>query len=127
MKRYRFDKEVGKDITKFDSKNVLISPITRLMEESIDVMQIACMHLERDGLIGGHEAVVPQMFIVLEGEGIVKGGDREPHRIQKGQLAMWEAGEWHETSSKDGLTAIVVESDRLKPFSGLQELTDEEE
>ncbi|WP_377890674.1 cupin [Alkalihalobacillus sp. R86527] len=126
MRRYRFDKRVGKDITKFDSKNVVISPIMRLIEESVDVIQIACMHVEQDGLLGGHEAVVPQMFIVLEGEGVVKGEDRIPHRIQRGQLAMWEAGEWHETSSQDGLTAIVVESDELKPFKDLQEVDDEE-
>lgn len=120
MKLYRFDQEVGKSITKFNSKNVAISPLTTLVQEKIDIMHIACMHLDKDGLLGGHEAVVPQMFIVIEGEGIVKGEDREPHRIQQGELAMWEAGEWHETSTAEGLTAIVVESDKLKPFKQLQ-------
>ncbi|WP_270180931.1 cupin domain-containing protein [Alkalihalobacillus sp. CinArs1] len=122
MKRYRFGR--GKEITKFDSKHVVISPITRMIEEEVDVIQIACMHLGRDGLLGGHEAVVPQMFLVLEGEGIVKGGDQTA-RIQKGELAMWERGEWHETSTEDGMTAIVIECDKLKPFSGLQEIIDE--
>jgi len=33
--------------------------------------------------------------------------------IRPGQAAFWEAGEWHETRSSTGMTAIVIESRKL--------------
>ena len=32
-----------------------------------------------------------------------------------GQAAFWQAGEWHETRTTSGLTAIIVEGERLNP------------
>jgi quercetin dioxygenase-like cupin family protein len=60
------------------------------------------------------------MLLVVEGEGWVKGEDRVAIPIRKGQLALWEPGEWHETSTENGMVAINIESDRLKPFTAMQ-------
>lgn len=80
------------------------------------------MHLGEGGLIGGHEAGVPQMFIVVSGEGWVIGKDGIRHSIQEEQLAIWEEGDCHETSTDSGMTAIVIETDELKPFPTLKEI-----
>lgn len=125
MKLYRFDQDTGTQINKFNSQNFYISPISRIMEEHVEIMQLACMYLTKGGLIGGHEATAPQMLIVVEGEGLVKGENRVAIPIKKGQLAVWEAGEWHETSTDQGLTAINIECDRLKPFKTLSLVADE--
>ncbi|MCF6410067.1 hypothetical protein [Pseudalkalibacillus salsuginis] len=50
---------------------------------------------------------------------MVKGKDRVAVPIRKGQLALWEPGEWHETSTETGMVAINIESDKLKPFKTL--------
>lgn len=124
MKLYRFDKEVGKQVNAYGSNNFIISPILRILEKQVNIMQIACMHLSKDGLIGGHEATASQMLIVVEGEGWVKGEDRISLPITKGQLALWEQGEWHETSTENGMVAINIESDKLEPFKTLSLVTD---
>lgn len=66
------------------------------------------MHIDADGIVGLHEASIAQ-FLVVAGEGIVKGKEGKEYLIKAGYAAFWEAGEWHETSTKTGLTAIVIE------------------
>jgi hypothetical protein len=46
---------------------------------------------------------------VVAGEGEVSGADGIAVSIQAGQAALWEAGEAHETTTKAGLTAIIIE------------------
>ena len=68
MEIYQFNKEVGKKITKFDSDFVM-SRIT----QTDKVAHIGCVHLDEDGLIGYHQAVVSQLLVVVNGEGWVRG------------------------------------------------------
>lgn len=35
------------------------------------------------------------MLLVVEGEGCDKGENRVALPIRKGQIALWETGEWH--------------------------------
>ncbi|WP_085507412.1 hypothetical protein [Thalassobacillus devorans] len=113
-----------KQVDAYNSKHFTITPISRILETQVNAMQIAYMHLAKKGVIGGHEATVSQMLLVVEGEGWVKGEDRNPVLIKKGQLAMWEPGEWHETYTEDGLAAINIESDQLEPFKALPLLSE---
>lgn len=68
MKLYQFTKETGKKITKFDSDFVM----SRIMQTEKPV-HIGCVHLEVDGVIGYHQAVVPQLLVIVNGEGFVRG------------------------------------------------------
>jgi quercetin dioxygenase-like cupin family protein len=111
MKLFRFDAEVGKTIEKFGSSNAVISRVARAAGSA----QIGCMHLSENGLVGYHQAVVPQLFLVLQGEGWVTGEDRKKVPIKAGQAAFWTAGEWHESGTETGMTAIVIESEQLDP------------
>jgi hypothetical protein len=63
---YRFDKEVGKQVTHFES-SFIMTKISKLDQP----VQIGCMHLEEGGLIGFHQATVPQLLLIVEGEGWV--------------------------------------------------------
>ncbi|MFE1245280.1 cupin [Fictibacillus sp. NPDC058756] len=121
MKIFNFSKEVGKHITKFDSDFVMSRII--LTDKSAN---IGCMHLDKDGIIGYHQAVVPQLFLVVNGEGFVLGEDDAIYPIKAGQAAFWVKDEFHETTTKTGLTAIVIESEELEPASFMTEkkLTD---
>ncbi|UOR12854.1 cupin domain-containing protein [Halobacillus amylolyticus] len=108
MEVYQFNKENGKKITKFDS-NFIMSRITQTQKGA----HIGCMHLEENGVIGYHQAVVPQLLLIVKGEGIVRGKEVTFTPVKSGEAVYWEKDEWHETKTEVGLTAIVIESEEL--------------
>jgi quercetin dioxygenase-like cupin family protein len=109
MKIYRFNRETGKDIDRYNSSGFTLTRVAHLLEETM----IQCAYLEPGGLIGYHQATVPQLFLVVQGEGWVRGQALERTRIQAGQGAYWEEGEWHEAGTETGMTAIIFESVRF--------------
>lgn len=112
MKIYQFKKEVGKKIVKFDS-NIVMSRIIQTEK----VTHIGCIYLEKDGVVGYHQAVVPQLLLIVEGEGWVRGETDDYINVQSGEAVFWSQGEWHETKTDKGLTAIVIESEELDTSS----------
>ncbi|KMK74977.1 cupin domain-containing protein [Alkalihalobacillus pseudalcaliphilus] len=110
MEIFSFTKELGKKVTHFDS-NFIMSKITVIEEET----RIGGMYLEAGGVIGYHQAKSPQLLLVVKGEGLVKGGSNEYLAVSEGDAVYWEEGEWHETKTDSGLTAIVLESKELSP------------
>lgn len=110
MEIYQFNKENGKKITKFDS-DFIMNRITHTQKSA----HIGVMHLEESGIIGYHQAVVPQLLLIVRGEGIVRGKEGRSIPVKVGQAVYWEKDEWHETKTEDGLTAVVIESDELNP------------
>ena len=110
IKLYRFDNETGKKVTHFNS-NFIMSRIIKTEKGA----QISCMHLEADGIIGFHKADVPQLLLIVTGEGWVRSDDTSEINIKAGDAVYWEKGEGHETSTNLGLTAIVIESEELNP------------
>ncbi|GIO31687.1 MULTISPECIES: cupin domain-containing protein [Paenibacillus] len=112
MKIVDFGSEKGRIIEAFGSQNLAM---TRILSSSGE-LQTGCMHLGPNGVVGYHQATVPQLFLVVGGEGFVKGKENEELPIQAGSAAFWEAGEWHETRTEQGLTAIVIEGESLKLY-----------
>ena len=110
MKIYQFTKECGKKITTFDSDFVM-SRVLLTEKRAL----IGCMYLEENGVIGFHQAVVPQLLLIMNGEGFVRGEKEEYIKVQSGDAVFWEKDEWHETKSEIGLSAIVIESEELTP------------
>lgn len=110
MEIYRFGKEVGKNITHFNSDFIM----SRIIK-SQKVAQIGCMHLGEKGIVGFHQAVVSQLLLIVEGEGWVRASDQERVPIKVGDAVFWEKGEGHETTTDTGLMAIVIESEELTP------------
>lgn len=111
MRIFRFDPEVGRRIDQFGSVNVILSRIVRLTAGA----RVACMHLGSQGVVGYHQAAAPQLFLVVQGEGWVRGEAPERVPVRPGLAAFWEKGEWHETTTETGLTAIVIEGESLDP------------
>ncbi|MBD1379854.1 cupin [Metabacillus arenae] len=111
MEIYRFDKAVGKPINLFSS-NFSLMPI---IKQEMKHIHIACMQLETEGVIGFHEAATNQLLLVIQGEGWVRGEAEQRIKIQAGEAAFWRQGEGHETTTKEGLTAIVIEGEDLNP------------
>ncbi len=112
MEFYRFDKDNGKKISKFNSDFIM----TRIIQTDKPT-QIGCMYLDENGIIGYHQAVVPQLLLIMSGEGYVRGEKEDYFKVQPGDAVFWEKDEWHATKTIDGLTAIVIESEELHPSS----------
>jgi quercetin dioxygenase-like cupin family protein len=111
---YRFDQEAGRAIEAFDSTNLIMSRI--VTSEKSGSFHIGCMHLEANGNVGYHQAPTNQLFLVVQGEGWVRGGDHDKMNIKAGQAAFWITGEWHESGTESGMMAIVIESDSFDPI-----------
>ncbi|WP_144611129.1 cupin [Bacillus cereus] len=109
MKIFDFSEEVGKHISAFQS-NFIMSIILNQKGN----VHIRAMHLRENGIIGYQEAVVSQLLLIVDGEGYVCGEDKEKVKVEAGQAVFWEKGEFHETSTKNGLMAIVIESEELE-------------
>jgi quercetin dioxygenase-like cupin family protein len=117
MKIFRFDKDVGKSITAFGSTNLSMSKIIRSSGES----HIGCMHLTHGGTVGGHVAPTNQLFLVTQGEVQVRSADKVHNdtdpwmEVLEGQAVFWKEGEWHETRTTKGATAVVIECPGIEP------------
>ena len=104
MDFYKFDKENGKKITKFNSNFIL----SRIIQTN-KVTNIGCMHLDRNGIVGYHQTVGDQLLLILNGEGYVRNEEEKYFKVEAGDAVFWKKDEWHETKTDIGLTAIVME------------------
>ncbi|EJQ82981.1 MULTISPECIES: cupin [Bacillus] len=109
MKIFDFSEKSGKRISVFQS-NFIMSKIVNHQGN----VHIGAMHLQENGIIGYHEAVVSQLLLIMDGEGYVCGADKEKVKIRAGQAVFWEKGEFHETSTEHGLLAIIMEAENLE-------------
>ena len=111
MKLFWFDREVGKSIDQYNSSGFIISRVVQLFDEAV----VSCAYLSSSGIIGYHQATLPQLFLVVQGQGWVRGEAAARISIQAGQAAYWETGEWHESGTKTGMTAIIIEAKKFDP------------
>ncbi|CAM4048067.1 cupin [Cohnella lubricantis] len=107
---YSFSPDVGKPISAYDSQNLMMS---RILNGAAEEIHMGCMHLGAGGTVGLHRASIPQLLLIVQGEGVVIGQEKQEVPIRSGMAAYWEEGEWHETRTENGLTAIVIESPAL--------------
>lgn len=117
MKIFRFDAQIGREIHQYESLNVIMS---RIVRTSLGA-HIGCMHMDAGGVVGYHQAGMPQLFLVVQGEGWVTDESRQRVPIKAGQAAFWTAGEWHESGTDTGMMAIVIESNDMDPSLSMVE------
>jgi hypothetical protein len=110
MKIYRFDEKTGKRVDKFGS-DLFFSRIAWLNGAA----KVSCFHLAPNGKVGYHQAVTPQLFLVVQGSGWARDEVSEPIPVTANQAVFWDKDEWHESGTNTGLTAIVIESESLNP------------
>lgn len=109
MKLFRFDLEVGKSVDAYGSSGFVISRIAHLFDEAV----VNCAYLEAEGVIGFHQATVPQLFLVVLGKGWVRDDSLKRIPVEAGQAAYWDKDEWHESGTETGMTAIIVEGVKI--------------
>jgi quercetin dioxygenase-like cupin family protein len=109
LKVVDFNPGRARAISGFGSHGVTAVPLTLPDGEA----HVVCIRLGAGGVLGKHPAPVDQLFVVVEGEGWASGEDGERVPVAPGTAIRWAAGEEHESGSDAGLTAIVVEAERL--------------
>jgi quercetin dioxygenase-like cupin family protein len=111
LKIYKFNKEDGKKVQKYNSN---LATYLKFLQTN-EVANIGCMYIDPQGMLGHHEAPIAQLFVVVQGEGWVTGEDKKRINIKVGEAAFWEKGEWHTSGSNNGMTAILIQSESLNP------------
>jgi len=114
VKIYNFDAASGEKIDKFGSDFIF----SKIVHADKDV-RISCFYLRSSGLVGYHQAVTPQLFLVVQGEGWTRGQIDQRIPVSANQAVFWEKGEWHETGTDTVMTAIVIEGESLNLFGSL--------
>ena len=111
MKLFRFDPDVGRTFGDYESSRFVISRVVHLLDEAT----IHCAYLDAKGKIGYHQTAGPQLLLVVQGEGWVRGKSPDKTAIRAGQAAFWEKGEWHESGTETGMTAVIIEGSDVNP------------
>jgi len=109
MKKYNFTQELANQINNYQSIDAFYTKIMKTVEPA----NIGFIYIEPGGVVGMHEAPVPQLFIVIQGEGWICGEDKEKVIIKTGDGVLWQTGEAHESGSETGLTALVIQSEHI--------------
>ena len=114
VERLSFGADVG--FTPADEllDNVTIAPLTGTIFAGAP-FQAAVFRIAPGGRIVRHPALVPQLLAVLE-EAARSAANGVPEPIGAGDAVFWQEGEEHETTSAGGLTALILEGDRLEPY-----------
>ena len=118
LQLFRFDQSTKRNIHKFGSVNTGISPILK----SVHPLQMGCMYFDENSILGMHPATCPQLFLVVEGSGWVKVKGHERQAVEAGTAVYWDMGEEHESGSDHGMTAMIIEGDKLDPETYLASL-----
>jgi quercetin dioxygenase-like cupin family protein len=93
---------------------VTVAPLTAPFEEG-SPMQVAVFRFEPGARLRGHPGH-PQIFAILDGSGEVSGAEGNVEPIEAGEAVFLHRGEEHEMRSADGLTALIIEGERLDRF-----------
>ena len=117
MERFSFDADVAFTPSDELLERVTIAPLSAPLSER-SPFQAAVFRFAPGGRIARH---VPagsqsQILAVLEGSGAVSGASGVEEPIAAGEAVFWQAGEEHELTSAEGLTALIIEGDGLEMF-----------
>ena len=115
MRRFRFGPDVAFAAGDELLDRVTVAPLTAPIDQG-SALQAAVFRLAPGGRIARHPASVPQVMAVLEGSGEVSGQSGVGEPVVAGEAVFWEAGEEHETTTSDGMTALIIEGEGLAPF-----------
>ena len=89
MKIFRFDADIGQPVRGFGSHDVSLSRILRTTND----VQIGCFYGQPGGVIALHQAVGPQLLLVVQGQGWIRGKDEPRTPVHAGQTVYWKDGE----------------------------------
>jgi len=111
MRPVDFSRDRAEPITEFGSAAATSVPLGSGEGEA----HVYCVHFEPGGVIGPHPAGFGQLFLAIAGEGWAAGADGVRVSLAAGRGVYIERGERHSKGSDSGMTAIMVQVERLEP------------
>ena len=114
MERFSFTSQVAFVPRGDQHDRVTVAPLTSPISEG-SPMQVAVFRFEPGGRLRGR-AGHPQIFAILDGSGEVSGADGNDEPIEAGEAVFLHEGEEHGMKSAAGLTALIIEGERLDRF-----------
>ena len=114
MQIFQFDR-AEKVIDRFDSVGATATRVAK----SDGAAQLTCLTIAPGGTIGAHPAPVPQLFLIVSGEGWIAGPDGERVPVTAGTAVRWEPGEEHASGTETGMTALALEGETVGAFEAL--------
>jgi len=118
VERFRFDADVALTPREELLDRVTIAPLSAPSSER-SPFQAAVFRFEPGGRIARHPAGSGQQILaVLEGSGKVSGASGVDEPIEAGEAVFLQAGEEHELTTTNGLTALIIEGRDLDRFRG---------
>ena len=115
MERFSFTSQVAFVPRGELLEHVSVAPLTSPFEEGA-LVQAAIFRFEPGGRLKRHPATLPQILAILEGSGEVSGVNGVDEPIGVGDAVFLQEGEEHEMKSATGLTALIIEGERLDRF-----------
>ncbi|MFW7187651.1 MULTISPECIES: cupin [Lysinibacillus] len=109
MQLIQFTQDLANPIHQYQSIDTFYRKITKTEVPTT----IGFIYIEPGGVVGLHDAPIPQLFIVINGEGWISGEDAEKITIKTGQGVLWHQGQAHESGSITGLTALVIQAEQI--------------
>ncbi|MFA1738389.1 cupin domain-containing protein [Lysinibacillus fusiformis] len=109
MQLFHFTQDLANQIHSYQSINAFYQKIMKTVVPT----NIGFIYIKPNGVVGIHEAPVPQLFIVIQGEGWVCGEDGKRVDIATGDGVLWQQGQAHESGSISGLTALVIQAEQI--------------
>ncbi|WP_339280080.1 cupin domain-containing protein [Lysinibacillus sp. FSL P2-0066] len=109
MQIIQFTQDLANPIHQYKSVDTFYRKITKTEMPTT----IGFIYIEPGGVVGMHDAPVPQLFIVINGEGWISGVDAEKITLKTGQGVLWQQGQAHESGSITGLTALVIQAEQI--------------
>lgn len=117
VERFSFDADVA--FTPRDEllERVTVAPLSAPMSER-SPFQAAVFRFAPGGRIARHRPAGSgsQILAVISGSGEISGASGVEEPIAAGDAVFWRAGEEHELTSAEGLTALIIEGDGLEMF-----------
>jgi quercetin dioxygenase-like cupin family protein len=113
LRLFDLGSEVAEPITNFDSIGVSSVKGATGSGEG----HIYTLHFDAGGKVGRHPAGPAQLFMVVAGAGWVEGENGVRRSVKIGEAAFFSPGEVHAKGSDSGMTAIMVQLDRLDPVA----------
>jgi hypothetical protein len=110
---FRFDR-AERLMTHHDSRALHVTRVAT----SDGPARLTCLSVGPDGVIGTHPALLPQLLLIVSGEGWVAGAGGLRVPVTAGQGVRWEDGEVHTSGTETGFTALALEGTAVTLVGG---------
>ncbi|HZT44129.1 MAG TPA: hypothetical protein VFA07_18335 [Chthonomonadaceae bacterium] len=107
MRLVRFDAETGQPAGR--SRNVVETEIACCSGQT----EVSCFHFGSHDRLEYRRVLLPQLLLIVEGEGWIRSEEGLRVSLQAGQAVYFETGDCYEAGTDSGMTLFCVQNVRI--------------